>query len=149
MINKKKKLVLRDIAAVLLVTLLAIVVMINVRDWVNHTESMRAMEHLSRIITEYREKYKAVPPQPYIDRVKEELEGYARFGGLTYRALWITFDSEPDEILAYLERNYSSWFIEDGFIVLQLNGQVVTMLSEDFKKLLAEQQTPLEIKMTQ
>ena len=147
--NKKKKSFLLDMISVLAVTLIVVVALLNIRDWINHTEAVRAMENLSRIVTEYRAKYQQVPPESYVERIKEELEGYARFGGLKYRALWIGFDSAPDEILAYLERDYLSWFLRDGFIVLKLDGDVVMMGKDEFKELLAKQQSTMEIKMTE
>jgi hypothetical protein len=62
--------------------------------------------------------------------------------------LWIDFESPGDEILAYTEKKYPSSFLSDGFVVLRLNGRVEWMGKEEFKKLLAQQQSPMEGQMS-
>jgi hypothetical protein len=121
--------------------------MINFKDWVNRSEGMRAMEQLSRIVLQYRKEHGCVPPESYIDRIKEDLQGYVRLSNLRYRALWIDFECPPDEILAYAEKNYRSSVIGEGFIVLRLDGRVEWMEKQKFKALLAQQQSPEEIRM--
>jgi hypothetical protein len=82
------------------------------------------MEQLGEITTEYRQKNNCVPPKSYIERIKEQVEGSARLGDLNYRGQWIEFDSPDNEILAYTKINYPSVFVDKGFIILQLNGEV-------------------------
>ena len=83
----------------------------------------------------------------YVDGIRRNLPGDIRLGKLNYRALWIEPESSPDEILAYAERNYRSLFLKDGFIVLRLDGRVKWMGKQQFRTLLAEQQSPMEIQM--
>lgn len=146
--NKRQKSVLINFVAVIVITATAIVAMINFKDWVNRSEAMRAMEHLGRIVLRYRENHGSVPPKSYIDNIKENLEGSVRFGNLQYRAMWIDFDSPSHEILAYVEKKYRSSITGKGYIVLRLDGRVEWMSKKEFEKLLAQQQSPMEIEMT-
>jgi len=132
---------------VIVITAIAVVAMINFRDWVNRSEARRAMEHLGKIVLKYREDYGSVPPETYVTEVKENLKGGVRLGELQYRALWIDSDSTPDEILAYTEKNYPSLLVSGGYVVLRLDGRVEWMDKKEFKTLLAQQQSPEEIQM--
>ena len=77
----------------------------------------------------------------------EDLKGRVRLAGLQYRALWIDSGSAPDEILAYIEKNYRSLLVGGGYVVLMLDGRVEWMDKKKFKKLLAQQQGTEEIRM--
>lgn len=136
-----------NIITVLTITSIAVVAMINFRDWVNHSEAMRAMEHLGQKVLKYREEHGSVPPKSYVDGIKNKLRGHVRLGDLQYRALWIDFESTQDEILAYVEKKYHSFVLSDGSIVLRLDGRVEWMEKQQFKALLAQQQSPMEIEM--
>ena len=51
----------------------------------------------------------------------------------------------PDEtILAYSEKRHSSSFLDDGFVVLRLNGTVEWLPSAQFRALLATQRADSE-----
>ena len=136
---------------VIAITAIAVVAMINFRDWVNHSEAMRAMEHLGQIVLKYRDdpNHPSVPPKSWVDSQRENLPGNVRLGNLQYRARWIDFESTPDEILAYTEKNYRSLLIGSGYIVLRLDGRVEWMGKKEFEMLLAQQQSPEEIQMLQ
>ena len=145
--NRKQKAILINTTTVLVITAIAVVAMINLKNWVNRSEAMRAMEHLSRIVLQYREKYGSVPPESYIDSIKEGLEGHARLGEVIYRAQWINFESPPDEILAYPEIYYSSWLFGKKYIVLRLDGRVEWMDKQELETLLAQRQSSQELEM--
>ena len=145
--NRRQKAILIEFIAVMVVTLIAVVAMINFKDWVNRSEALRAMEHLGREVLKYRQRYGSVPPESYVDSIKEKWEGYARLGKLRYRARWVDFESTPDEILAYTEKNYHSLLLSRGFIVLRLDGRVEWMGKKEFETLLAQQQSSMEIQM--
>jgi len=147
--NKRQKAIIINFATIITATIIAVAAMINVKDWVNRSEAMRAMEHLSQIVLQYRKENGCVPPESYVDRIKEELEGSARLGNLNYRARWIEPDSSPDEILAYTQRDYTTFIGGSGAIVLRLDGRVEWMDKETFEPLLARQQKPLEIETLQ
>lgn len=143
--NKRQKAILLRFAIIVVITVAAIIAMINFKDWVNRTEAMRGIEHLGRLVLEYRESHGSLPSESYLDEVKKGLEGHVRLGQIYYRALWIEPDATPDEILAYTQKDYNSFFFHKGFIVLRLDGGVEWMEPEDFKNLLNQQQTPMEI----
>jgi hypothetical protein len=147
--NKRQKAILTNTILVLVVTAIAVAAMINLKNWVIRSESMRAMENLGRIVSQYRGKYGRVPPESYVDGIKGELEGYARLGKVIYRAQWIDFESKPDAILAYTEQPRSSWLFGKKHIVLRLDGRAEWMDKREFETLLAKQQSSQEIEMLQ
>jgi len=106
------------------VTLVAVVAMFDIRAWVNYSEAQKAMEQLGKVITEYRQKHNCVPPESYVSNIRDRIEGTVRLGNFNYQGQWISFDSSEDEILAYTRIDYPSLFVDKGFIILQLNGQV-------------------------
>jgi type II secretory pathway pseudopilin PulG len=146
--NRRQKAILINFVTVIIITAAAVVAMINFKDWVNRSESLRAMEHLSKMVQQYRKEQGSIPPQSYIDSIRENLAGGARLGIPQYRGRWVDFDSPPDMILAYSEKNYGSSFLESGFVVLRFNGQVEWIERQKFLSLLAKQQSPAEIQMT-
>ena len=144
--NKRQKAILVEFITVVVVTAIAVVAMINLKDWVNRSEAMRAMEHLGQEVFKYR-KDKGVLPAD-VDNIKKGVPGWVRLGNLRYRARWIDFfEATPDEVLAYTEKNYRSSLLSDGYVVLRLDGRVEWMGQEEFEKLLAEQQSEYEIEM--
>jgi hypothetical protein len=147
--NKRQKAILVKFITVIVITVVAVAAMINFKDWVNRSEAMRAMEQLGQIVLQYQKKHGSVPPESYVDRIRERLQGNVRLGKLYYRALWIDFDSPPDTILAYTKKKYRSLFLNDGFIVLRLNGNVEWMGEREFEASLAQHQSPMEIQMLQ
>ncbi len=146
--NKRQRHIIINFITVIAITFLAIIVLINFKDWVNYSEAMRAMEDLSDRINTYRQRSGGVPPESYVERIKEKLKGAPRFGNLKYRARWIDIDSTDDEILAYSERDYHSFFVRSGYIVLRLGGTIEYMEKAEFRKLLDTQQSQLEKEMT-
>ncbi len=142
--NRRQKAILIKFVTVMVITVVVVVAMINFKDWVNHSEAIRAMEHLGRVVLACRKDNGSVPPQSYVDSIKENLEGAVRLGDLQYRARWLDFDSGPDEILAYTDKKYHSLLVGSGFIVLRLDGSVEWMDKQKFETLLAAQQSPME-----
>jgi len=126
-------------------TIIAVVALINFRHWINRSEAFRAMEHLGKVVQNYRDKTGSLPPQEYVDNIKENLQGQARLGKLYYRAQWINYDDPPETIIAYTQKKFHSIFLDDGFIVLRLNGNVQWLKEKICKKILEKQQTPEEI----
>ena len=144
--RRQKNLVLR-LTMVIIVTATAVVAMTNLKDWVNRSEAMRATRQLGRRLVQYRKGRGFVPSESFVDRIRDYLEGGIRLGKMDYRALWINMDSGDDEILAYSARNYPGSFLDDGFIVLRLDGRVDWMGKKEFEELLAKQQSRAEIEM--
>lgn len=147
--NRRQKAILIESLAVIAVTAIAVWGMVNLKDWINRSEAMRAMEQLGEEVLQYRTENGSVPPESYVERIKETLEGHVRLGRLQYRARWIGFDATSDEILAYTEKSYPSSLLDDGYVVLRLDGRVQWMKKRQFETLLAQQQSQTEIDMTQ
>jgi len=145
--NKRQKNLLRDTSVIMTVTIIAVVGIINFKDHVNRSESMRAMRQLGRIALKYKQQNNSVPPESFIADIRQQLEGIVRLGSLNYRGRWINFDSEPNEILAYAEKKYHSLFFKTGVIVLRLDGTVEWTKPEKFKLELENLQSSLEIEM--
>jgi hypothetical protein len=146
--NKRQRWIVANFAGVIVITVASVIGMVELKNRVNHSEATRAMEHLWRVVSDYKQKNGSIPPQSYIDGVKEVLEGKARIGNLQYRALGIQVDSPPDTILAYVIKEYHSLFFRPEAIVLRLNGRVEWMDKQQFEQLLSSQQTPLELQLS-
>ncbi len=146
--NKRERSIILNFAAVTVVTAIAILAMVELKNWVNRAEAMRAMNHLGALVLKHREQHGYVPPESYIEEVKQEIQGSVRLGEVRYRARWIDVNRKPDVILAYVEKTYRSLFFSSGVVVLRLDGRVEWMDTVSFKKLLSSQQSPLEAEMT-
>jgi len=146
--NRQQKWVLTNFALVILITAAAVLGMIELKNWVNRSEATRAMEQLQKAVMEYRVKNGSVPPESYVDVIIKTFAGEPRLGQLNYRARWITFDSPPETILAYVSKDYHSFFTHPGVLVLRYDGNIDWMDKARFDKLLASQQTSLELETT-
>jgi hypothetical protein len=146
--NKLQKQILVNFVVVLVVTATAVVGMVELKNVVNRSEAMRAMESLGRVVSDYKQKNGSIPPESHVDGIIKSLEGQLRLGNLRYRAQWIAFDSPPDTILAYARKTYRSLFSRPGAIVLRFDGRIEWMDKAIFDKLIAGQQTPMELEMT-
>jgi hypothetical protein len=145
--QRRQRNIIARFVAVMVVTAVAVVGMINLKDWVNRSEAIRAMEQLGQVIVQYRSANGSVPAESRIDDIRQTLEGQVRLGELRYRGLWIDHESTKDEILAYVLKHYRSSFVEDGYVVLRLDGRVEWMERKQFEELLAQQQTQREMEM--
>ncbi|MFA5239213.1 MAG: hypothetical protein WC476_05830 [Phycisphaerae bacterium] len=143
--NKRQKSILRDAATVIGITAVAVIAMVVLKNRVNRSEAMRAMEHLGQVVVQYRQSHGSVPSESYINRAKEELEGRVRLGDIIYRAQWINFESPPDEILAYTISSYGSKLFGRKYIVLHLDGRIEWMGKQKLNTLLVQQQSSQEL----
>ena len=120
----------------------------NIKNGINRSESIRAMNLLSKEILGYREKYGSLPNETYVDDFIDKT-GIFRIGPLQYRAMWIEYGSEPNNtILAYTQKNFRG-FVKPGYVVLWLGGKVEWIDKKHFETILAEQQNKIEIKWLQ
>ena len=131
--NRRQKALLKETVAVLAVTVVVLVGMLNLKDWINRREAMRAMHQLAESIQDYRATYQSVPARDFVDAQIPTLSGHVRLGKLTYRAAEITLDSANDEILAYTEQHYRSLFVNSGYIVMHLDGTVLWREQGEFQ----------------
>ena len=145
--NIREKKLLTETVLILAITIAAVVGMVNLKDWINRSEAMRAMRQLGQKVSEYRKLKGSLPPESYVTDIKQTLEGYVRLGKVQYRARWIDFQAGPDEILAYTHKYYRSSFLPDGYVVLRLDGRVEWMVKEKFQKVLTQHQSQAEVQI--
>jgi len=126
-------------------TAIFVVAMINVKDVINKSEAIRAMELLSQGVRKYRDSYHSTPSESYFNRLKSSISA-VRLGDVQYRAQWIGFDDGPDTVLAYSYKNYK-FLVKRGYVVMRLDGNVDWVERGEFIKLLKKQQTDAEIKL--
>jgi len=147
--NKRQRTIITEFLVIIAITTVAVLAMMNFKDWTNRSEAIRAMEQLAQRIEQYRKENAMVPPQSFVDRVEETLEGQVRLGKLEYRGIWINFESPDDEILAYSERRFHSLLVGSGYVVLRLDGRVEWLRKKEFEAILAKQQSQYEVEVLQ
>lgn len=146
--NIRQRKLVANIVIVLFFTIAMIVGFANIKDKINRSESIRAMELLGKEVLQYRKDFGSLPNESYILQIKEKI-GAVRLGQVQYRAAWIEYGSPPETtILAYAKKDYSG-FSDDGYVVLWLDGRVEWNAKEKFEKILTEQQKQLEIQWLQ
>jgi len=143
-VNTQQKKLVANIITVAFFTTVMIVGFANIKNLINRTESIRAMNVLSKEVFAYRQKYGSLPNQLYVDDYVERA-GLVRLGPLQYRAMWIEYGSEPNNtILAYSERTYGG-FVQSGYVVLWYDGRVEWFDKNNFEKILSAQQKKDEL----
>lgn len=142
--NTRQKKLVANIVTVVVFTVAMVAGFANIKNAINRSEAMRAMELVGTEVLQYRKAHGSLPPEYYVKQYIGEI-GAVRLSSLYYRASWIEFGSEPNNtILAYSERNYRG-FVKAGSIVLWLNGKVEWMNKKQFEKTLAAQQQQQEL----
>lgn len=142
--DRRQKALLTESILVLAATVLAVVALIHLKDYINRSEAMRAMGQLGEQVFEYRKQYGSLPPESFVGSIKGRLEGAARLGNVKYRALYIGPDAPGKTILAYSLRHYPTSLWADGYVVLHLDGTVEWMPTSGFAGLFADQRNPAE-----
>jgi type II secretory pathway pseudopilin PulG len=145
--NKKQKKTLLHFLFILALTVIAVLGLLVLRNVINKSEAVKAMQAIGNAVTEYRQQNNTVPPESWVMRIKERIPGSVRLGEINYRARWLDIDSPPDEILAYTKKDYNSLLTGKGYIVLRLSGKVEWIDPNSFKKQLKARQTPAEIQL--
>jgi hypothetical protein len=144
-VTAHKRALLIESLLVLAATVAAVVGMIHLKDHVNRSEAMRAMTQLGQRVLDHRREHGSLPPESFVERIKDDLEGGVRIGPVRYRALWIGPDAPEGTILAYSLKRHPSSFLADGYVVLYLDGRVEWLPVGRFEPILAGQQGPEEI----
>lgn len=97
--NRKQKNLIIKLVTISLITLAAVLAMFDIRAWVNYSEAQKAMEQLGKIVTRYRDKHNCVPPESYVNKLKDRIEGAARLGDFHYQGRWIDFDRDRKSVV--------------------------------------------------
>jgi len=147
--NKLQKAVVTKLISVLVFTGLAVAGFVYLRGVVNRSEAKRAMQHLYKVVTEYKQKNGFLPPESFINRAKDDFGWHIRLGDLEYRGLWIDSESQPQEFLAYTRNERRSYLFGSKHLVLRLDGTIDWIEKKRFRELLAQQQSRDEIKRLQ
>jgi len=142
--NKRQRALLTESLFVLIATMAAVIGMVQLKDYVNRSEAMRAMTQLGDRVLEYRRQHGSLPPQSFVDSIKGDVEGAVRMGNVNYRARWIGLDAPNDTILAYSQKRLPSSFLKDGYVVLRLDGTVEWLPTKQFTTLFATQRALTE-----
>jgi len=143
--NKRQRSIITNFIFVTAGTAIFVGAMINIKDVINKSEAIRAMELLGEGIRKYHDNYHSTPPESYFNQLKNSIST-VRLGEVHYRAQWIGFDDGPDTVLAYSYKNYG-FFVKRGYIVMRLDGSVEWIERDEFIKLLKKQQTDAEVKL--
>jgi hypothetical protein len=145
--RRQKKLVV-NIVVVIGFTAAMVAGFANVKNLINRSEAMRAMELLSKEVLSYKKDYGSLPSENYARGFAEQI-GAVRIGNFQYRAQWIEFGCDPNTtILAYSEKNYAG-FVESGAAVLWLSGKTEWMDKKHFYEIMKAQQKKQELRWIQ
>ncbi len=146
--NTQQKKLVANIVTVVVFTVAMVVSFANIKNAINRSEAMRAMELVSAEVLRYRKTRGSLPPENYVKQYIDQI-GAVRLSGLYYRAPWIELGSEPNStILAYSEKNYRG-FVKAGSIVLWLSGEIEWMNKKQFEQTLTAQQKQQEFQWLQ
>ena len=146
--NRRQKAMLFEVATVVTITLIAVLAMINFKDYINRSEAISAMQELGKTVLDYQQNHGRVPSESVFLNARDNVKGSVRLPGLVYRGLWMDFEAESNDILAYTEKDYPSSLLDDGYVVLRFDANAVWMGKAEFEALLAQQQSEVEIEMT-
>ena len=131
--NRRQKRLIVEASLVVSLTALAVVAMVNLKDWINRREALLAMKQLSEKIQAYKQTYGTVPPEQTVLLWTDSVSGRARLGKLTCRNDPVTVEVDPNAILAYTQQRYRSLLVHDGYIVVRVNGSVAWMTPPEFQ----------------
>jgi hypothetical protein len=143
-VNKHQLVIVRHFLAVIIVTMLIVFGLINLRDMINKSESMREMGVLAMTIKDYRSKTGSFPPESWLKPLESS---FVRLGGLKYRAQQVFYDSPPETILAYNKHKSYAILVPSGYAVMQVDYQVKWMPPKQFEELLAKQEKGRELEL--
>ena len=146
--DPKQKRVLKKIVMVAIFTTVMAVSLMTLKDYINKSEAMRAMDLVSREALAYRKSYGSLPSESNITKFLDRIQA-VRLGNFNYRAMWIEYGSNADTtILAYSKKNYK-WPLRPGYITLWLNGKTQWLTAEQFEPILQNQQNKIEMDVLQ
>ena len=131
--NKRQRALLLESVIVLGAAVVVLLVLLNLKDWTNRREALRAMAYIAAQIQAYQQTHGSLPPSEHLDRVRATAPGRKRLGKLEYRIQDIEANSPDTALLAYAKQTYHSLLVRNGYIVIHLNGQVSWMTAAQFQ----------------
>ncbi|HBR19326.1 MAG: hypothetical protein WC765_09410 [Phycisphaerae bacterium] len=146
--DRRQKKLVANIVVVIAFTAAMVAGFANVKNVINRSEAMRAMELLGKEVLSYRQTYGSLPSENYAKQFAEQI-GAVRLGDFQYRAQWIEFGCDPNAtILAYTEKKYSG-VIKSGAAVLWLNGKTEWIDKQRFCEIMKSLQNKQELRWIQ
>jgi hypothetical protein len=145
--RRQKKLAVNTVV-VIAFTVAMVAGFANVKNLINRSEAMRAIDMLGKEVLLYKQTYGSLPSENYARQFAEQI-GAVRLGDFQYRAQWIEFGCDPNAtILAYTEKNYTG-FVKSGAAVLWLSGKTEWIDKEHFGEIIKSQQKKQELRWIQ
>jgi hypothetical protein len=142
--DRRQKKLAANIVVVIMFTVIMVAGFANVKNLINRSESMRAMELLGKEVLSYKKNYGSLPSENYARQFAEEI-GAVRLGDFQYRSQWIEFGCDPNAtVLAYAEKNYKG-FVKSGAAVLWLSGKTEWIDKKHFSEIVKSQQNKQEL----
>ncbi|MCD4830413.1 MAG: hypothetical protein K8R02_01235 [Anaerohalosphaeraceae bacterium] len=146
--ESKQKRLLKKIMVVSVFTIIMVLGLTTLRNYINRSEAVRAMDLLGREALTYRKNYGSLPSESHIKKFLDRIQA-VRVGNMSYRAIWIEYGSDPDRtVLAYAKKSYE-WPLQPGYVVLWLNGKTQWLAAEEFEPILRSQQQKIEMDLLQ
>ncbi|MFA6186160.1 MAG: hypothetical protein WC770_02965 [Phycisphaerae bacterium] len=146
--DRRQKKLVTNIVVVIGFTIATVAGFANVKNLINRSEAMRAMELLSKEVMSYKKTYGSLPSENYVRQFAEQI-GAVRLSDFKYRAQWIEFGCDPNAtILAYAEKNYIG-LVKSGTAVLWLGGKVEWIDKKHFYEIMKAQQKKQELRWIQ
>jgi len=146
--DRRQKRLIANIVVVITFTVAVVIGFANMKNLINRSESMRAMERLGGEILSYRQTYGSLPNENYVKQFAEQI-GAVRLTNFQYRAQWIEYGSDPNvTVVAYAEKKYTG-LVKSGEVVLWLNGKVEWTSKKHFYEIMESQQKRQELKWIQ
>jgi hypothetical protein len=142
--DKRQRKLVANIVVVITFTVVMVVGFANIKNIINRSEAIRAMELLGKEVLRYRKNNGSLPSEIYVKQFSNQI-GAVRLTDFQYRAPWIEFGCDPNTtVLIYSRKNYKG-FVKSGGIVLWLNGKVEWINKKRFDQIMEAQQKQIEL----
>ncbi|MDD5135176.1 MAG: hypothetical protein PHP01_07180 [Phycisphaerae bacterium] len=142
--DKRQKRLLANIVVVITFTIVVVAGFANLKNIINRSEAMRAMELLGKEVLQYRKEYGSLPSETYVRQFANRI-GAVRLTDFRYRAPWIEFGCDPNTtVLIYSRKNYTG-LTKSGGIVQWLGGKVEWLDKKRFDEIMEAQQQQMEL----
>ena len=69
--NRRQRVVITEFVVVVVITAVVVFAILNVKDIVNRSEAIRAMQELGQRVMAYRNQNRSLPPESFISEIRE------------------------------------------------------------------------------
>jgi len=142
--DKRQKKLIANVVVVVTFTVVIVVGFANIKNIINRSEAIRAIDLLGKEVLQYRKNNGSLPAENYVKQFSNQI-GAVRLTDIQYRAPWIEFGCDPNTtVLAYARKDYAG-LVKSGGIVLWLNGKVEWINKKRFERIMGTQQQQIEL----